>query len=91
MQESPTDNRAVFVKFRQALKPGGTLVVNDFVVEDDRSGPAFPLIFHSTMLLQTTQGSTWTRSDYRSWLSAAGFADITFKTTGSPATLVLAR
>ncbi|RAG85139.1 SAM-dependent methyltransferase [Streptacidiphilus pinicola] len=90
-QESPADNRAVFAKFRQALKPGGTLVVNDFVVEDDRSGPPFPLIFHTTMLLQTTQGSTWTRSDYHAWLSAAGFTDIQFHPTPSPATIVLAR
>jgi ubiquinone/menaquinone biosynthesis C-methylase UbiE len=90
-QESPADNKAVFTKFRQALKPGGTLVVNDFVVEDDRSGPAFPLIFHTTMLLQTTQGSTWSRSDYRSWLTAAGFTDVQFHPTPSPATLVFAR
>ena len=89
-QESPADNQAVFAKFRQALKPGGTLVVNDFVVEDDRSGPPFPLIFHATMLLQTAQGSTWTRSDYRSWLTEAGFTDVTFQPTASPATLVLA-
>lgn len=89
-QESPADNRALFGKFRQALKQGGTLVVNDFVVEDDRSGPSFPLIFHTTMLLQTSQGSTWTRSDYRTWLTAAGFTDITFQPTPSPATLVFA-
>jgi SAM-dependent methyltransferase len=90
-QESPTDNVAVFRKFRAALKPGGTLVVNDFVVDDDRSGPPFPLIFHTTMLLQTAHGATWTRDDYRAWLTEAGFTDVSFQTTESPATLVLAR
>lgn len=89
-QESPESNVEVFTRLRQALKPGGTLVVNDYVVDDDRSGPAFPLIFASEMLLKTRQGSTWTRSDYRDWLVKAGFEDVSFH-TAEPATLVVAR
>ncbi|GGT84800.1 methyltransferase [Streptomyces violascens] len=90
-QETPDDNVAVFRKFRSALKPGGTLVVNDFVVDDGRTGPPFSLIFHSMMLLQTRHGSTWTKHDYEVWLQEAGFTDISFHPTPSPATLVLAR
>lgn len=90
-QESPAENVAVFRKFRTALKPGGTLVVNDFVVDNDRSGPPFPLIFHATMLLHTTHGATWTKDAYRAWLNEAGFTDVTFQPTPSPATLVLAK
>jgi hypothetical protein len=81
----------VFRKFRRALEPGGTLVINDFVVNDDRSGPRFPLIFNSMMLLQTTHGATWREADYRKWLNEAGFAEVTFQPTPSPATLVFAR
>jgi SAM-dependent methyltransferase len=90
-QETPDDNVAVFRKFRRALRPGGTLVVNDFVVDNGRTGPPFPLIFASMMLLQTRHGSTWTQDDYRTWLQAAGFTDVTFHATPSPAGLVLAR
>lgn len=89
-QESPESNIEVFTRLRQALKPGGTLVVNDYVVDDDRSGPAFPLIFASEMLLKTRQGSTWTRGDYRDWLIKAGFEDVSFH-VAEPATLVVAR
>jgi predicted O-methyltransferase YrrM len=46
-QEGPEDNVAVLGKFRRALKPGGKLVLSDFIVEDDRSGPPFALIFAS--------------------------------------------
>lgn len=60
-------------------------------MENDRSGPPFPLIFHTTMLLQTANGATWTRDDYRSWLTDAGFTDVSFQATASPATLVYAR
>lgn len=90
-QEGPEDNIAVFAKLRAALKPGGTLVVNDYVVDDDRSGPPFALIFAGEMLLKSKQGGTWRRADYQSWLTKAGFSDITFHPTPSPATLVIAR
>jgi SAM-dependent methyltransferase len=89
-QESPDSNVEVFTRLRQALRPGGTLVVNDYVVDDDRSGPLFPLIFASEMLLKTRQGSTWRRSDYHDWLVKAGFQDVSFH-TAEPGTLVIAR
>jgi SAM-dependent methyltransferase len=88
--ESPASNRATLRKFRKALKPGGTLLVSDFVVENDRSGPAFPLLFGSEMLVRTREGFTWRRADYESWLREAGFRTVEFQTTPSPATLVFA-
>jgi SAM-dependent methyltransferase len=90
-QESPEDNVAVFRKFRQALKPGGTLVINDFVVDNERSGPPFALIFHTEMLLRTRHGATWTGDTYRDWLGQAGFTDVSFHPTQTPATLIFAR
>ena len=90
-QEGPQDNVAIFAKFRDALKPGATLVISDFIVDDDRSGPPFPLIFASEMLLNTKQGGTWRRADYRAWLAEAGFHDVSFQPTSSPATLIFAR
>lgn len=90
-QEGPEANTAVFARIRGALKPGGTLVVSDFIVDDDRSGPPFALLFASEMLLKSKQGSTWRRADFQAWLTKAGFEDIAFHPTPSPATLVLAR
>lgn len=90
-QEGPEDNVAIFARIRGALKPGGTLVICDYVVEDDRSGPPFPLIFASEMLLKSKQGGTWRRADYQEWLAKAGFEDVSFEQTPSPATLIFAR
>ncbi|MEO8431221.1 MAG: methyltransferase [Acidobacteriota bacterium] len=89
-QESPSQNVAIFRKFRKALKPGGTLIVSDFVVADDRSGPPFALIFANEMLLHSKEGSTWRRADYRKWVLEAGFDKVAFEATDSPATLVYA-
>jgi SAM-dependent methyltransferase len=90
-QEGPQDNVATFAKVRGALKPGGTLVVCDYVVDDDRGGPPFPLMFASEMLIKSKKGGTWRRADYQAWLAEAGFADVSFHPTPSPATLVFAR
>ena len=90
-QEGPEDNIAIFAKVRDALKPGGTLVICDYVVDDDRGGPPFPLTFAGEMLLKSRHGGTWRRADYHAWLTKAGFEDISFQPTPSPSTLVFAR
>jgi SAM-dependent methyltransferase len=90
-QEGPEDNIAIFTKLRGALKPGGTLVISDFIVDDDRSGPPFPLLFASEMLLKSKHGGTWRRADYHTWLAKAGFEDVSFQPTPSPSTLIFFR
>lgn len=90
-QEGPEDNIAIFAKVRSALKPSGTLVICDYVVDDDRGGPPFPLTFAAEMLLKSKRGGTWRRADYQAWLAKAGFADVSFQPTPSPATLIFAR
>ena len=89
-QEGPGSNIEVFTRLRQALRDGGALVVCDYVVDDDRSGPAFPLVFACEMLLKSHHGSTWRQAEYRDWLAKAGFTDITFH-RAPPATLIVAR
>ncbi|GAA2139625.1 class I SAM-dependent methyltransferase [Streptomyces synnematoformans] len=91
-QEGPEDNMALFAKIRKALRPGGTLVVSDYVVDDDRGGgPRYALQFASEMLLKSRHGSTWRRADYHAWLIKSGFEEITFQPTPSPATLIFAK
>ncbi|MBI2899284.1 MAG: methyltransferase domain-containing protein [Planctomycetes bacterium] len=89
-QEAPSDNVALFRKVRRALKPGGTLVVNDFILDDDRTGHPFAMLFASQMVLATRNGLTWRKADYRGWLAEAGFTSIDLVPTPSPSTLVFA-
>jgi ubiquinone/menaquinone biosynthesis C-methylase UbiE len=90
-QETPADNVAVFRKFRKALKPGGTLLVNDFILADDRTGHPFAMMFSSQMLLGTKAGFTYRQADYKKWLGEAGFASVDMMPTPTPATVAFAR
>lgn len=90
-QESPAENVAIFKKLRKALKPGGTLLVNDFVLSDERTGHPFAMMFSAQMLLVSKEGAAWRRADYSTWLKEAGFATVEFMPTPGPATVVFAR
>lgn len=90
-QEGPATNIGIFRKFRKALRKGGALVVNDFIVNDDRSGPPFGLMFAMNMMLHTKEGSTYREADYRAWLKEAGFADVKIVETPGPASLAIGR
>ena len=67
-------NRALIERCRAALEPGGLLIVNDFLVEDDRSGPPDALLFALHMLVHTsTHGDTYTFNQVAAWTADAGF------------------
>ena len=74
--ESPKGNRELFQKAYAALKPGGSLVVNDFLPNEERTGPTFALRFSVYTLTHTPEGECWTLSQYSDWLKAVGFNSI---------------
>jgi hypothetical protein len=90
-QEGPAANIEVFRKFRKALKGGGTLIINDFVLTDDRKGHPFALMFAAQMLIATQGGNAWRQADYQTWLAESGFKSVEFVPTNGPATVVLAK
>jgi ubiquinone/menaquinone biosynthesis C-methylase UbiE len=89
-QETPEDNTAIFRKFRKALKPGGTLVIQDFILADDRTGHPFAMMFTAQMLVVTQGGSAYRQCDYRAWLAGSGFKSVDIVATPTPSTLVFA-
>ena len=74
--ESPKGNQELFQKAYAALKPGGSLVVNDFLPNEERTGPTFALRFSVYTLTHTPEGECWTLSQYSDWLKAVGFSSI---------------
>jgi 2-polyprenyl-3-methyl-5-hydroxy-6-metoxy-1,4-benzoquinol methylase len=73
--EGVANTRKLLAKVARALKPGGTIAIPDMLPDDDRRGPAFPLLFALNMLVHTTEGNTFTFAEYDAWLKEAGFKD----------------
>jgi len=51
--ESPKGNQELFQKAYAALKPDGSLVANDFLPNEERTGPTFALRFSVYTLTPT--------------------------------------
>lgn len=74
--ESPEGNQELFARAYRALRPRGLFVINDFLPNDERTGPTFVLRFSVYTLTHTPQGECWTLPEYSRWLKAAGFASV---------------
>jgi ubiquinone/menaquinone biosynthesis C-methylase UbiE len=74
--ESAEGNLELFRTAHKALKSGGLFAVNDFLPNEERTGPTFPLRFSVYTLTHTPGGECWTLSQYTDWLKKARFASV---------------
>jgi SAM-dependent methyltransferase len=75
---SPEQNQAVFRRAKNALVPGGRLIIQDAFLHD-REGlvPEEASLFAVSMLLFTDTGNTYSVAETTRWLKEAGFAPVT--------------
>jgi 2-polyprenyl-3-methyl-5-hydroxy-6-metoxy-1,4-benzoquinol methylase len=88
--QGETLSRSLLRKAREALAPGGTVVVAEVLVNEDRTGPAMPLIFAVNMLVTTDIGDTYSLSEITSWLADAGYGNIRTLDVPGSSPLILA-
>lgn len=88
---SAEENRALIRKAAGALAPGGQIVVQEFIVDEDRTGPPFAALFALNMLVGTAAGDTYTESEVRQWLAEAGISSATRKDMPFGTTLIVGR
>lgn len=86
---SPKKGKMILKKVYEALIPGGTVVINDFVADEDRSKIKYPLIFASYMLIVTKDGDTYTFSEFKSWLDEIGFENVAKHNVPGESTLII--
>jgi SAM-dependent methyltransferase len=70
--ESPADATRLVERAAKTLNPGGLLVIQEFVLDDTRRGPAHPALFGLNMLIGTTGGQAYTSSEIQDMLRKAG-------------------
>jgi ubiquinone/menaquinone biosynthesis C-methylase UbiE len=73
-----------------ALAPGGTIAIQEFLVNADRTGPPMALIFAVNMLVNTDAGDTWSFDEIAAWLTEAGFTNARVLEAPGPSPLILA-
>jgi 3-hydroxy-5-methyl-1-naphthoate 3-O-methyltransferase len=88
--EGEKHGKELLRKSYMALRPGGKLLIGEYVPNDSRTGPAMPMLFGLNMLLQTEEGAVFTLREYRAWLKAAGFGKVTTVPVPPPSTVILA-
>jgi ubiquinone/menaquinone biosynthesis C-methylase UbiE len=74
--EGERSSRDLFRRVFRALRSGGEIAIADMIPNDERTGPAFPLIFALNMLVNTEAGDTFTFAEYERWLKGAGFTRV---------------
>jgi len=72
---SPDKNLTIIRKCFEAIEPGGMFIIKDFLTDNDRTGPAFSLMFALHMLVGTGEGDTYSFSQVQEWTRKAGFED----------------
>lgn len=73
---SPEDNQRLIQRASQALASKGRLVIQDFILEADKTSPRSAALFSLNMLVGTRAGSDYSESEYADWLRRAGFAEV---------------
>jgi SAM-dependent methyltransferase len=88
-RNSPAENEALVANGAASLNAGGRLVIQDFVVDDDRAGPPQPVIFALNMLVNTAAGDTYAEAQIRGWMEAAGLGSVERTDTAFETTLMM--
>jgi predicted O-methyltransferase YrrM len=88
---SPANASAILKRCAEALSPGGTLLISDQILNDDRTGPVAAVLCSLNMLLMMDGGREYSQSELRALLVGAGFDLVEIRSTGSVRQLLVAR
>lgn len=76
---SPEQNKEIIQKAYYSLLDGGTVMVNEYALDEDLTDPADAAMFSVNMLVNTIAGRAYKRSDIISWMEEAGFRNISWR------------
>lgn len=84
--EGPAVCTRVLTAAADALKPGGVLWIQEFILEDNRTSPPWPALFNINMLLHNREGKSYSKSELRDMMECAGLKNVTFEGPTHPGT-----
>jgi cyclopropane fatty-acyl-phospholipid synthase-like methyltransferase len=75
--EGERENIVLIKRVYNALNSGGKIIIQDFMLDGNKTFPAFPALFSLNMLLFTENGRSYSFQEIENWLKEAGFHDLT--------------
>ena len=86
----PEQNILLFKRISEALNKNGRVVIQDFILNDDKTFPRQAAVFAINMLVNTQSGSTYSAKEYIDWLNESGFSDAKLVPLPGPTDLIVA-
>ncbi len=83
-QESPEVNKRTFKKAFDSLVSGGLLILQEQMLNADKTGPLLSALIGVNQLIHTPGGAAYSEAEIVSWLKEAGFTNIEFKELSQP-------
>ena len=88
---SREDCAEIINKLAGSQKPGGIIAIHEFIPDEHRCERRFPLLFAMNMYISNYIGDTYTFSEIKAWLKAAGYHKIEYLDTRGRSGFVIAR
>lgn len=82
-------NKMLIRKCADSLNPNGMIIINDFIMNEDRTRPSYGAVFSLNMLVGTASGDTYTEAEMREWLTTAGISRIERRNTSFGSDLLI--
>lgn len=87
---SVDQNNFLLNKVYEKMEDNGMVIITEFLLDEDRTGPLFSTLFNLNMLKQTKNGMAYTFSQIKSWLEDTGFANVEKQRLVGPHTVITA-
>jgi precorrin-6B methylase 2 len=71
-----SENQDLFRRCFTALAHGGRIVVQDFILDSDKTVPRQAALFTLNWLVVTQNGGNYSKDEYSAWLGKAGFREV---------------
>lgn len=84
------DKKLLMKKAYDSLPPGGSLVVIENIIDNNRDTNAFGLLMSLNMLIETPDGFDFTAKDFHDWAMEIGYTDTSIIPLTGPSSAVVA-
>jgi len=83
------ENKTLLKKVFNSIEEGGSVIITEFLMDEDKSGPLFSALFALNMLKVTGKGNVYTFSQIKEWLIKIGFKNVEMKHLVGPHTAII--